>query len=130
MTVGERIKELRNALNLTQADFGQKLGIARNTIASYEIGRRDPMEQTIKSICREFGVEYIWLTEGVGEMFSESDDALLDLIDQIMSGESEFAKKVFRGFAKFDTRDWQDLERLIDKLMEDVSRDNKKEAGQ
>lgn len=38
MTIGERIKVIRNALNLTQSDFGQKLGIARNTIASYEIG--------------------------------------------------------------------------------------------
>lgn len=84
------------------------------------------MEQTLKSICREFNVEYIWLTEGIGEIFSESDDAILDLIDQIMSGESEFAKKVFRGFAKFDTKDWQDLERLIDKL----TADNKKKADQ
>lgn len=126
MTIGERIKVIRNALNLTQSDFGQKLGIARNTIASYEIGRREPMEQTLKSICREFNVEYIWLTEGIGEIFSESDDAILDLIDQIMSGESEFAKKVFRGFAKFDTKDWQDLERLIDKL----TADNKKKADQ
>ena len=126
MTIGERIKVIRNALNLTQSDFGQKLGIARNTIASYEIGRREPMEQTLKAICREFNVEYIWLTEGIGEIFSESDDAILDLIDQIMSGESEFAKKVFRGFAKFDTKDWQDLERLIDKL----TADNKKKADQ
>ena len=126
MTIGERIKVIRNALNLTQSDFGQKLGIARNTIASYEIGRREPMEQTLKSICREFNLEYIWLTEGIGEIFSESDDAILDLIDQIMSGESEFAKKVFRGFAKFDTKDWQDLERLIDKL----TADNKKKADQ
>lgn len=128
--MNERIKKLRKQLGLTQTAFGAKIGIRGNTVTNYETGLRTPSEAVVKSICREFGVEYIWLTEGVGEMFSESDDALLDLIDQIMSGESEFAKKVFRGFAKFDTRDWQDLERLIDKLMEDVSRDNKKEAGQ
>lgn len=128
--MNERIKKLRKQLGLTQTAFGAKIGIRGNTVTNYETGLRTPSEAVVKSICREFGVEYIWLTEGVGEMFSESDDALLDLIDQIMSGESEFAKNVFRGFAKFDTRDWQDLERLIDKLMEDVSRDNKKEAGQ
>lgn len=128
--VKERIKTLRKTLKLTQDEFAMRLGITGGGVSKLENGTRNITEQMIKSICREFGVEYIWLTEGVGEMFSESDDALLDLIDQIMSGESEFAKKVFRGFAKFDTRDWQDLERLIDKLMEDVSRDNKKEAGQ
>ena len=47
MSIGDRIKLLRNSLKLTQSEFGEKLGIARNTIASYEIGRRDPMEQTI-----------------------------------------------------------------------------------
>ena len=128
MTLGERIKILRNALNLTQAEFGRKLGIARNTIASYEIGRREPMEQTIKSICREYGVEYIWLTQGVGEMFSSGDDAVLDLIDQVMSGESDFAKKVFAGFARFDLKDWQDLQRLVDKLTAEAPTENKKKA--
>ena len=81
-----------------------------------------------KSICREYGVEYIWLTQGVGEMFSSGDDAVLDLIDQVMSGESDFAKKVFAGFARFDLKDWQDLQRLVDKLTAEAPTENKKKA--
>lgn len=125
MEIKDRLKELRKSLNLSQDEFGNRLGVARNTIANYEIGLRTPREATIVSICREFGVSRIWLTQGIGEMFEESDDTALDLIDQVMSGESDFAKTLFKTFAKFDRRDWEDLERIIDKLIE-----TKKEADQ
>ncbi|WP_291244533.1 helix-turn-helix transcriptional regulator [Fournierella sp.] len=125
MEIKDRLKELRKSLNLSQDEFGTRLGVARNTIANYEIGLRTPREATIVSICREFGVNRIWLTQGIGEMFEESDDTALDLIDQVMAGESDFAKALFKTFAKFDRRDWEDLERLIDKLIE-----TKKEADQ
>lgn len=38
----ERIKELRKSLGITQQDFADKLGLKRNTIATYEIGKAVP----------------------------------------------------------------------------------------
>lgn len=67
----ERIKKLRKTLDLTQQEFAEKLGIKRNTIAQYEIGRNIPIDAVIKSICREFGVSEEWLRDGIGEMFEE-----------------------------------------------------------
>lgn len=78
MTIGERIKAIRNALDITQEDFAVKIGTARNTIANYEVGRREPMEATIKSICREFNVSYDWLKDGTGEMFEALPESLID----------------------------------------------------
>lgn len=69
----ERIKVLRKALNLTQQDFADKIGLKRNSVASYEIGRNEPMEAVIISICREFGVSERWLRNGTGTMFVEAD---------------------------------------------------------
>lgn len=76
----ERIKLLRKTLRMTQDEFGKHLGLARNSIASYEIGRRDPTNAIITSICREFHVNYFWLTEGVGEMFVETPKSVVDEI--------------------------------------------------
>ena len=43
-----------------------------------ESGGRNITEQVIKSICREFNVDYIWLTTGDGEMFVDTDDDFIE----------------------------------------------------
>ena len=67
----DRIKSLRKTLDLTQQEFADKIGLKRNSVASYEIGRNYPMDTVIKSICREFNVNEEWLRTGEGEMFEE-----------------------------------------------------------
>jgi len=75
--VKERIKQLRKKLELTQQVFSERIGIKRNTIAMYEMGKTIPSDQTILSICREFNVNEEWLRTGKGEIFlPESNDEL------------------------------------------------------
>lgn len=62
----DRIKKIRKRLKLTQEEFGKRIGLARNSIASYETGRREPTNSVIISICREFGVNELWLRTGDG----------------------------------------------------------------
>ena len=69
--MNERIKELRKTLDLTMEKFGARLGVKRNTVSQWESGTNSVTDQVIKSICREFNVDYIWLTTGEGEMFVE-----------------------------------------------------------
>lgn len=65
----ERIKEVRKSNGLTQAEFGEKIGVKGNTVTGYETGIRSPSDAIIVSICREFGVNEEWLRTGKGEMF-------------------------------------------------------------
>lgn len=74
MTQGERIREVRKALNLTLEKFGGKLGVGKTAISKLEKDENNLTEQMTKAICREFHVDYIWLTTGEGEMFLDSDD--------------------------------------------------------
>lgn len=76
----ERICRLRKSLRLTQKEFGEKLGLAANTITNYENGIRTPREQTLIAICREYSVNYSWLKEGIGDMFVYGDDHSLDAL--------------------------------------------------
>ena len=76
--MNERIKLLRNTLGLSQEAFGEKIGVTKASVSRLEKGERNPSEQTIKSICREFNVNYAWLLEGKGEMFSALPETLLD----------------------------------------------------
>lgn len=70
MTIGERLKILRQSLKLTQDDFGERIGTAHNTIAGYESGRREPSNQVIRLICTTYGVNEEWLRTGSGEMMT------------------------------------------------------------
>lgn len=67
--MNKRIKEVREYSELTQEEFGKRIGSARNTIANYETGNRTPSNAVITSICREFNVNEEWLRTGKGEMF-------------------------------------------------------------
>ena len=68
----KRIKKLRRTLDLTQQEFGDRIGVKRNTIATYEGGRSTPIDSVISLICREFSVNEEWLRSGTGEMFKAS----------------------------------------------------------
>uniref|UniRef100_UPI00259C9F2F helix-turn-helix transcriptional regulator n=1 Tax=Xylanibacter caecicola TaxID=2736294 RepID=UPI00259C9F2F len=76
----DRIKKIRKELDLTQQKFSDKLGVKRNTIAMYEMGKTFPSDQTLKSIVREFNVNEEWLRSGTGEMFKAPPNEALDAL--------------------------------------------------
>lgn len=78
MTQGERVKEVRKSLSLTLEEFGEKVGVQRSAVSKIERGDRGLTDQMIKSICREFNVNYDWLMYGDGEMFSNLPQTVLD----------------------------------------------------
>lgn len=77
--IGERIREVRKELHLTQAAFADRLGMKRNSIAQVESGR-NTSDQTINAICREFRVNEVWLRTGEGEMFVQEPETLVDAL--------------------------------------------------
>ena len=78
--MNERIKKIRKALDLTQQEFAERIGMKRNSIAQIETGRKTS-DQTIIAICREFNVNEAWLKTGAGEMFNPAPtDELGELI--------------------------------------------------
>ena len=111
----ERLKKLRKTLDLTQQEFADKIGIKRNTMAQYEIGRNEPIDAVIISICREFNVNENWLRTGDGEMFTSEESEYGAIVDRIMAGENEFAKSVVKMFTSFDEEDWKALHKMIKK---------------
>lgn len=112
--MNERIKQLRKTLGLTLEKFGAKLGVSKTAINKIESGTNNITDQMFKAICREYNVEPLWLMEGIGPMFIESDSNTLNLVDDLLSGENEFVKNVFKTFTKMKIEDWEALERIFD----------------
>lgn len=82
MTQGERVKEIRQALDLTLEKFGEKLGVQRSAISKIEKDRVTLSEQMAKSICREYNVSYDFLIYGEGDMFDDLPETILDELCQ------------------------------------------------
>lgn len=114
MTQGERIREVRKTLGLTLEKFGEKIGMKKNSVSQIENGKNSVTEQVIKSICREFNVDYIWLTTGDGEMFVDTDDDFIERIDRIMAGEDDARKNLFKALLEASDEDIAAFQRIID----------------
>lgn len=114
MTQGERIREVRKTLGLTLEKFGEKIGMKKNSVSQIENGKNSVTKQVIKSICREFNVDYIWLTTGDGEMFVDTDDDFIERIDRIMVGEDDARKNLFKALLEASDEDIAVFQRIID----------------
>lgn len=78
--MNERIRKLRRSLDLTQKEFGERIGVKGNTIATYELGRNAPIDSVLALIVREFHVNEEWLRTGKGEMFAPAPTSALDAL--------------------------------------------------
>lgn len=119
MTIGERIKEIRKAKNLTQQAFADQIGLKRNTIGNYEVNIIAPSDRTISDICREFGVREAWLRTGEGEMFvqdTQSEQVAAFLADLTKDDSDTFKKRFVEMLAGLNPADWELLEHMAEKL--------------
>lgn len=55
-SVGERIKELRNARKMTQNEFAERINVTKSTVSAYENGARLPSYDVLIKIARLFKV--------------------------------------------------------------------------
>jgi transcriptional regulator with XRE-family HTH domain len=99
--VNTRIIELRKKLNLTQDEFAKKIGLSRNFIWMIEKGDRIPSDRTISDICRTFGVDEIWLRDGIGEPFREKSDEerIAEVLGGVLAGSEQSKARLIRAVA-------------------------------
>lgn len=126
MTQNERVKEVRKTLGLTLEKFGDRLGIKKAAVSKIEKGENSLTGANIKAICREFSVDYMWLTTGEGEMFVETDDDFFERIDRIMAGENESRKNMIKTLLYASDADIEAFDRLVDYYIS-LRADNKKD---
>lgn len=121
--MNERIKELRKTLDLTQSEFAERIGSSQNTLANYEIGRRNPSSSVINNICKEFNVNEQWLRTGEGEMFIEldMDEELAAWSGSLLNPnlDNAFMKKFVHVLSRLSKEDWKLLERMAKMMAEE-----------
>ena len=76
--MNSRIKKIRKALDMSQANFASSINLQRNSLSLIENGARNPSDRTISDICRVHHVSEKWLRTGEGEMFEAQPSSAID----------------------------------------------------
>lgn len=114
--IGKRVSVLRKILKLTQTEFAKALSIGQQALSMIENGQRDLSEKNIKLICFSYKVSYDWLVNGIGDMFQSDDSDAQAIVDSVMTGDNDFAKKILVKFAKLSDEHWKQLEEILNEL--------------
>lgn len=94
--ISQRIKELRNTLELTQKNFADKLGITNAHISKIEKGKTSPSDALIKLISKEYDVNENWLKFGIGDMFKEMEPSNEEIFENLMVASTKNLSKSLR----------------------------------
>ncbi len=97
--IGERIKVQRENLKMTQEVLANRIGVARQTLAKWEINRGYPDLEILTKLCEVFDCESGYLlgeydckkkdTADIGRLTGLSEDAVTALIEANEAGFSE-----------------------------------------
>ena len=123
--MGDRLKQLRKALNLTQQEFADRIGISHGNIGAYEVGKNALSDAVVSLICKEFSVNEEWLRTGEGDMFLPVEqDTDIEKLARLLAREenSSFKKQFVSMFVSelesLSDEQWEDFERFVKRLAE------------
>lgn len=122
----DRIKAIRKHFDLTQQEFADKIGVKRNTIATYESGRNQPIDAVIGLICREFKIKEDWLRTGNGDMFlklNKRDELILWASTALSNESEEYVTRFVNVLSELDVNDWELLANTAETLVKQKKKD-------
>ena len=111
MTVGERIKLIRNQQKMNQTEFAKEIAVSTTTICQLEVGKYNISRATKHILCSRFHINPTWLETGEGEMYSSAETAeeiIPDLVEILNSNPSLLY--AFKQATKiFSNEDWKKI---------------------
>ena len=117
-----RVTLIRKTLKLTQDEFAKKLGLSRNYIWMLENGERAPSDRTISDICREFGVDRIWLETGAGDPFRPVDrnEQIAAILGKAIAGNDTARDRLIRAFCQLPDEMFCHAERILEEIVQNL----------
>lgn len=118
--INDRIKEVRKIKGLTMEQFGARIGLGKSAVNKIEKGINGTTDQTIQSICREFGVSEAWLRTGEGPMLDDTSDSILDRLAAEYHLDDR-KRAILTAFLKLSPADQDAILRYVDGVAAELS---------
>lgn len=118
----DRIKEIRkmSPYGKTQESFAEFLGIPKQNLSSYEIGRRNPSDAVIQLICQKCGINKDWLLTGEGEPTIEAcqEERYAINIGKLQRTDNETIMRWVNAIAETKPELLTEIEKFMKKILE------------
>ncbi len=101
--VGERLREERERLELTQTEFGVLLGVSRGTQKNYELGANS-LDLRYVAALEEHGVDAAYVLTGrrstpLGQRFTPAEEELIGQYRSIPPGDQDAIRRFLKAMA-------------------------------
>lgn len=103
--IGDKIKELRKANGMTQAELAQRFSITQSAVAKYESGAALPGDDIKLQLCALFSVSMDYLMDSpvLGDVSAEREAELLDAFRRLNDAGQLAALAAVRGLLREDS---------------------------
>jgi transcriptional regulator with XRE-family HTH domain len=127
--VKDRISYIVEQSGLTKTAFGKRINVSQGLVSQMCNGTTKPSERTIQDICREFGVNEVWLRTGEGEPFREStqEEEIMRFAVRTCKGSDDFIKAYVAMLANLSPEGWKGLREQYEMQFNLLAKMNKKE---
>ena len=122
--INDRIKQIRKHLQLSQPEFGKRLGVSRDVIANIDRDAVEPKMLFLEHLCQVYKVNPDWLLHGEGEMFMDSpddeeEDELAVFFDAVLANKKpEACKNTMLVFSRIKDDQWELVGSILDTYYE------------
>lgn len=96
LTVGLRIREVREVLKLTREEFSEKCDISSSFLAAVENGKKSVTSKTLYKICTVFDISADYIIRGNQDTFET--DMILEMLSSMEPKAREHALHILREY--------------------------------
>lgn len=97
LTIGLRIREIREAYQMTQAEFSERCDLSESFLNAVESGRKGITAKTLYKICTTMDVSADYIVRGRDNGFET--DAVMEIINSMDKRSREGALHILREYA-------------------------------
>lgn len=128
--INVRIKHVRKEIEkMTLEQFGEKIGISASACSYIEKGINNPSDQTIKSICREFGIREEWLRTGEDPMYTLPENEVATYVDLLLhDGENplyDIIRAIMKTYSELDGDSQAVIRNTIEQFQENLKKEGR-----
>lgn len=108
-----------------RSQFARIVNITPAYAAQLYAGDRIPSDRTISDICREFGVDRVWLTEGIGEPFRPVDrnQHIAAVLGSAISHNGTARDRLIRAFSQLPDEMYEHAEKILEEIVENLQKE-------
>lgn len=117
--MNQRMKMVREALGMSQANFAESADIGLGVIKNIDSNRTEPNDHFYNVLCARYNINRAWLETGEGEMFVEMSRAekIGRFVADVLEDEPDsFRRKLIDILIELDADGWQKLKEAADVL--------------